>query len=88
MHDQPHDVMTFEEAMTYLRIPLILLYKLAQAGKIPVPEGWTVPASSVVRPLIAHWRGYRSNSRARTEVTQTEQWADHINPPGSIRVFE
>jgi excisionase family DNA binding protein len=35
MHEQPHDVMTFEEVMTYLRIPRSSLYKLAQEGKIP-----------------------------------------------------
>jgi excisionase family DNA binding protein len=29
------DVMTFEEVMTYLRIPRSSLYKLAQEGKIP-----------------------------------------------------
>jgi excisionase family DNA binding protein len=35
MHEQPHDVMTFEEVMAYLRIPRSSLYKLAQEGKIP-----------------------------------------------------
>jgi excisionase family DNA binding protein len=35
MHEQPPDVMTFEEVMAYLRIPRSSLYKLAQEGKIP-----------------------------------------------------
>ena len=35
MHEQPHDVMTFEEVLAYLRIPRSSLYKLAQEGKIP-----------------------------------------------------
>jgi excisionase family DNA binding protein len=35
MHEKPPDVMTFEEVMTYLRIPRSSLYKLAQEGKIP-----------------------------------------------------
>jgi excisionase family DNA binding protein len=35
MHKQPHDVVTFEEVLTYLRIPRSSLYKLAQEGKIP-----------------------------------------------------
>jgi excisionase family DNA binding protein len=35
MHEQSHDVMTFEEVLAYLRIPRSSLYKLAQEGKIP-----------------------------------------------------
>ena len=35
MHEQPHDVMTFEDVLAYLRIPRSSLYKLAQEGKIP-----------------------------------------------------
>ena len=35
MYEPPHDVMTFEEVLAYLRIPRSSLYKLAQEGKIP-----------------------------------------------------
>ena len=54
MHDQPHDVMTFEEAMTYLRIPRSSLYKLAQAGKIPsqrVGRCWRFCREAIDRSL-------------------------------------
>jgi hypothetical protein len=33
MHEQSHDVMTFEEVLAYLRIPRSSLYKLAQEVK-------------------------------------------------------
>jgi excisionase family DNA binding protein len=38
MHEQPPDVMTFEEVMAYLRIPRSSLYKLAQERKIPAQK--------------------------------------------------
>jgi excisionase family DNA binding protein len=47
MHEQPHDVMTFEEVMAYLRIPRSSLYKLAQEGKIPSQK------------VGRHWRFHR-----------------------------
>jgi len=44
MHDQPHDVMTFEEAMTYPRILPILALQACPSGQDPVAEGWAALA--------------------------------------------
>jgi excisionase family DNA binding protein len=68
MHEQPHDVMTFEEVLTYLRIPRSSLYKLAQEGKIPsqkVGRHWRFRREAIDRWLegipvnqLSEERGY------------------------------
>jgi excisionase family DNA binding protein len=68
MHEQPHDVMTFEEVLAYLRIPRSSLYKLAQEGKIPsqkVGRHWRFRREAIDRWLegipvkhLSEERGY------------------------------
>jgi excisionase family DNA binding protein len=68
MHEQPHDVMTFEEVLAYLRIPRSSLYKLAQEGRIPsqkVGRHWRFRRQAIDRWLegvpvkqLSEERGY------------------------------
>ena len=66
MNEKPPDVMTFEEVMTYLRIPRSSLYKLAQEGKIPsqkVGRHWRFRREAIDRWLEGIPVRYRSEDR-------------------------
>jgi excisionase family DNA binding protein len=64
MHEQPHDVMTFEEVLAYLRIPRSSLYKLAQEGKIPSQK------------VGRHWRFRREAIDRWLEGVPTKQQSE------------
>jgi len=70
MNEKPPDVMTFEEVMTYLRIPRSSLYKLAQEGKIPsqkVGRHWRFRREAIDRWLEGIPVRYRSEDQGHAD---------------------
>ena len=76
MLERPHDVVTFEEVLAYLRIPRSSLYKLAQEGKIPsqkVGRHWRFRRQAIERWMEGGRRmaveGRKTIPTARVEAT-------------------
>ncbi len=70
MDDLPQ-VLTIEEALRYLRIPLSSLYKLAQEGKIPcqkVGRHWRFR-----KQTIDHWLDQRLGSLTNIKANEVEE---------------